>query len=360
MTSLRSLWDPQTAMTQVSPEFAVQADGEFETGEESPEYSGEESPDYSSENFASEDDSDANNELWMSPRRSSVASSRRDSMHVRAAEPRNGRARVGAGLHSPAAAVTALKDQMTTQMHNFQQAMALHLQNMPQFPYLPQMPAMTPLADYQAFLNGAAVFQRFASLVPNARPGSAGGQPPAQASDGKWWNMASLAAPLMGAPTPPPAYEEIYPQSDLDTKQASAVGAAAEAEADEKCAALFDQGQTSASNAEALLSTDESSDEAASEDMPEPNQQHKAPELLQIGRKNAITKEQQENLQRARAAKLKTLSRDSGLFFIWLPLLFVVVGAWLYSLFPTLPSAITNFLTSGTIGNIVAGVAPLG
>jgi hypothetical protein len=317
MTSLRSLWDPQTAVTQIGPEYAVQPDTEPDTGEESPEYSGEESPEYSSENLASEDDSDANNEAWIKSRRSSVASSRRASMHGGAGEPRNGRARVGAGLHSPAAAVTALKDQMTTQMHNFQQAMALHLQNMPQFPYLPQMPAMTPLADYQAFLNGAAVFQRFASLVPNARPGSAGGQSPTQATDGKWWNMSSLAAPLMGAPTPPPAYEEIYPQSDLDTKQASAVGAAAEAEADEKCTALFDQGQTSASNTEDLLSTDESSDEPASEDMPEPNSQHKTPELLQIGRKNAITKEQQENLQRVRAAKLKTLSRDSSLFFIW-------------------------------------------
>jgi hypothetical protein len=364
MASIRSLWDPQTSMAQIGAENAVQPDTDPDTGEESPEYSGEESLEYSTENFGSEDELDANNDAWAKSRRSSVASSRRASIHSGAVQPRNPGARVGAGLHSPAAAVTALKDQMTAQMHNFQQAMALHLQNMPQFPYLPQMPAMTPLADYQAFLNGAAVFQRFASLVPNARPGSAGSQSPTQASDSKWWNMSSLAAPLMGAPTPPPAYEEIYPQGDLDTKQASAVGAAADAEADEKCAALYDQGQASVTNLDAVssseLSSDESGEEPTCEEMPEPNEQLKTPELLQIGRKNAITKEQQENLQRARAAKLKTLSRDSGLFFIWLPLLFIVLGAWLYNLFPTLPSAITSFLTSGTIGNIVAGVAPLG
>jgi hypothetical protein len=315
LTSLKSLWDPHTAMTQITTDHTSAAGANSETGEESPEYSGEESPEYSSENIVSEEDQDDDNGPWMESRRSSTVNvpSRRNSLH----EPR--RAGVAAGLQSPAAAVTAFKDQMTNQLHNFHQAMALHLQNMSQFPYLPQMPAMLPLTDYQAYLNSA--HQRLASMVPNIRPGSAGDQPPSQGPDGKWWDMSSLAAPLMAAPsmtapTPPPAYDEIYPQGDLDKKQASAAGAAAEAEADQKCAARYDQPQPSSSTTEPL--------EATTEATPEPSQPYKAPALLQIGRKNAITKEQQENLQRARAEKLKTLSRDRTLFFIWVSFFYIL------------------------------------
>jgi hypothetical protein len=240
---------------------------------------------------------------------------------------------------------------MTNQLHNFHQAMALHLQNMSQFPYLPQMPAMLPLTDYQAYLNSA--HQRLASMVPNIRPGSAGDQPPNQGPDGKWWDMSSLAAPLMAAPsmtapTPPPAYDEIYPQGDLDKKQASAAGAAAEAEADQKCAALYDQPQPSSSTTEPL--------EATTEATPEPSQPYKAPALLQIGRKNAITKEQQENLQRARAEKLKTLSRDRTLFFIWIPLLLIVICAGLYSRFPSLLSTVKDFFLGDIPGNPFVGL----
>jgi hypothetical protein len=188
--------------------------------------------------------------------------------------------------------------------------MALHIQNLAQSPYLPQMPtmpAMTPLADYQAYLNSAAVLQRLSAMVPNiggSRPGSAGEQPLGKDVDGKWWD-ALTAAP---AP-PPPAYEEIYPQGDLDTKQASAAQAAAEAEADEKCAALYDHSPEVTVSSSSDIST----------------QQYQLPALLQIGRKNAITKEQQENLQRARAEQLKRLSRDQNLFFVWVSRCFGLV-----------------------------------
>jgi hypothetical protein len=46
----------------------------------------------------------------------------------------------------------------------------------------------------------------------------------------------------------------------------------------------------------------------------------KLPTLLQIGRKNEVTKEQQENLRRAHAEKLKRLRADRNLFFIWVSL----------------------------------------
>lgn len=295
LSSLKSLWEPPSAARSAAADQTTSE--ESDAGEESPEYSGEESPEYSSENAVSSDDPDADDGLWLQSRRPSTrAASRRASLDTTVQTPRFG---IGGGLHSPAAAVTAFKDQFATQFHQFQQAMALHIQNIAQSPYLPQMPTiptMSPLADYQAYLNSAAVLQRLSSMVPNIggpRPGSAGDQPMA---DGKWWESLT-AAP---AP-PPPAYDEIYPHGDMDTKQASAAQAAAEAEADAKCAARYD----SSVEPPVASSSDVSS------------QQYKLPALLQIGRKNAITKEQRENLQRARAEQLKRLSRDRNLFFIW-------------------------------------------
>jgi hypothetical protein len=295
VTSLKSLWEPPSTSRAAAADQTTTE--ESDTGEESPEYSGEESPEYSSENPVSSDDPDADDGPWLQTRRPSThVASRRTSLDTTRQAPRHG---IAGGLHSPAAAVTAFRDQFATQFHQFQQAMALHIQNLAQSPYLPQMPTMTPFADYQAYLNSAAVLQRLSAMVPNiggSRPGSAGEQ---SLGDSKWWeSFTATPAP------PPPAYDEIYPQADLDLKQASAAQAAAEAEADEKCASRYD------------LSTEStvagSSTETAA--------QYKLPTLLQIGRKNAITKEQQENLQRARAEQLKRLSRDRNLFFIWVRL----------------------------------------
>ncbi|OIW27538.1 hypothetical protein CONLIGDRAFT_579204 [Coniochaeta ligniaria NRRL 30616] len=338
LTSLKSLWEPPSATKQ---EQATSE--ESETGEESPEYSGEESPEYSSENPVSSDDPDADDGPWLQSRRPSThVASRRTSLDTTLQPPRHGRA---GGLHSPAAAVTAFKDQFATQFHQFQQAMALHIQNLAQSPYLPQMPTiptMTPLADYQAYLNSAAMLQRLSAMVPNiggSRPGSAGEQPLAKELDGKWWDaLTNTPAP------PPPAYEEIYPQGDLDTKQASAAQAAAEAEADEKCAALYDL-----SSEETVASSSRAS-----------TQQYKLPALLQIGRKNAITKEQQENLQRARAEQLKRLSRDRNLFFIWIPLLLIVLCAMLYSKFPGLFSTVWNFVYHAAASRVASSTPGLG
>ncbi|KAJ9133624.1 Ankyrin repeat protein [Coniochaeta hoffmannii] len=337
LTSLKSLWEPPSSTRPAAADQTTSE--ESDTGEESPEYSGEESPEYSSENPVSSDDPDADEGPWLQSRRPSThVASRRTSLDATLQAPRHG---IAGGLHSPAAAVTAFKDQFATQFHQFQQAMALHIQNLTQLPYLPQMPTiptMSPLADYQAYLNSAAVLQRLSSMVPNiggSRPGSAGDQP---LGDGKWWDSLT-AAP---AP-PPPAYDEIYPHGDMDTKQSSAAQAAAEAEADEKCAARYDMPTESAvaSGSSAAAAT----------------QQHKLPALLQIGRKNAITKEQQENLQRARAEKLKRVSRDRNLFFFWIPLLLIVLCAMLYSRFPGLFYGVWNFAYQ-VAASRVASVAP--
>lgn len=202
------------------------------------------------------------------------------------------------GMAPTVAAVKDLFQQQYQQFQHFQQNMMQNLhfptrQNLPNIPYLPQMSNMMPSQDYQAW-NTPQFIQRMSTFLPN----------------------------IGSSPTPPPealppAYEDIFPggrqdgknttteYGDLDTKQASAAQAATEYEADKKCAALYDQPQQTE-----LQQTE--TQETETQQMPK-----QLPKLLQIGRKNNITKEQQDNLRQAHAENMKNLSRDRHLFFIW-------------------------------------------
>ncbi|KAK0732643.1 hypothetical protein B0T21DRAFT_412809 [Apiosordaria backusii] len=213
------------------------------------------------------------------------------------------------GLALPTAAMTAFRDHMTTQFQQLQQAMQLNvLQNLP-MPFIPQMP------DYQA-----AMMQRLAAMVPNLgtpRPDS---------------NHSASNNPG------PPAYSEIFQQGAYDKKQSSAAQATAEAEADVKCAALYDEAGPStqeASTAEAATAAVE--EQLSDEDMPS---------LIEIGPKNAITVEQRERIRRARAERMKRLSGDINLFFIWIPLLVLMMGAMFYSSLPYWGSTIREVITN--------------
>jgi len=302
MASLKSLWGPASA---AQPALGQTQTGESETSEEDPEYS--------SEDLSSLPDIDDG--AWLNMRRRSMVSPlpHGDGSNTLLQPPQPD---VPGGLGSPTAAVSVFKEHFTTQLQQFQQAMALQLQNLPQFSR-PQMPHMPPLADYQAFLNSAAVFQRLTAMVPNIgvpRPGSANAPPGGRDVDGKWWDISSL----MPSSAPPPAYEEIFPQGDLDKKQASAAQAAAEAEADHKCATLYDQPSSSVPPPEKISTSAQTVEQTTITSASHPEyRHHKLPELLQLGRKNYITDEQRENLRRAHAEKLKRLSRDRNLFFIW-------------------------------------------
>lgn len=276
-TSLRSLWDPPS-MTVHRQEFLSDSSDRTDSSD--------------SYEDSSEDDKQDEDGDWLDMRRPSAVRSPQQLPAV--ASPPD--SHVAAGMASPSAAMTAFRDQFAAQVQQFQQSMAMHMQSWPQFqmPQMPQMPHMPVLPDYHNYLHNAPpVMQRIASLVPNmgvSRPGSAGEQTPRD--DGKqWWEMPSF----FGAKEAPPAYEDIFPQKDLDTKQSTAAAAAADCEADQKCAALYDQAQVST----------------------EFSKVREVPAVLQIGRKNAITKEQQEDLQRAHAERLKTGSSDKMLWFVW-------------------------------------------
>lgn len=325
-TSLRSFWEPSRALG---------ASDEFSSSETT------ESDDVLE--FSSEADYEEEPWLDMTRRgvRGNAAPSSRPS-HIEIPD-----AEVQGGLASPAVAMAAFKDQL----QQLQQTMTAHFQNLPHLPYMPQMPNMSALPDYQAYM------QRMSALLPNIggpRPGTPG-------VDSRWWDFSNLmpssGLPSSGLPSSglPPAYDEIFPggnqddkgamsvQGDLDTKQASAARAATDYEADRKCASLYDQQQVTASSST-------SQQQVVQKQAPK-----QLPKLLQIGRKNNITKEQQDNLRQAHAENMKNLSRDRNLFFIWIPLLLVISCAMLYSHFPGLFTAAWSFVSAAWTPQSVQG-----
>ncbi|KAF4996821.1 hypothetical protein FDECE_12295 [Fusarium decemcellulare] len=299
-TSLRSLWEPMTKVH--THEEPLSQD------------SSEESPEYTSGDF---EDEDPDENAYLSMRRPSGFRQDRERPSLRRQNTGELQEELEPPATAMAAASAALKEHFQQQLHQFQQSIAMQFQNLPHFPQMPQMPTlpgMPVLPDYQApFMRRV---QQFMPGMAAPRADAEGEQPQ------RWWDSSSKT----NVPAPP-AYEDIFPQEDLDRKQASAAQAAVEAEADVKCAALYDQVTVSESVEITEVRTEE-------------------PEVLKIGRKNAITREQREQFLRAREAKLKRLSSDRNLFFIWIPLLLVMVCAMLYSYFPWLFTFVWAFVRS--------------
>ncbi|KAI1652196.1 uncharacterized protein F4817DRAFT_311077 [Daldinia loculata] len=299
-SSLRSLWDPSPAHRE---EFMSESPS-------SSEDSSDDDDDSSVQSNVHEEGGD-----WLNMRRPSF--------------PQYATPREPTGVDAPpattTAAMAALREQVTAQFQQLQHSMTMHFQNLPhmQMPQMPQMPALPPipvLPDYHAYLYAAPVMQRISSLVPNIRgqrPGSGDEEPPRDA-DSKWWDLSRFGV----KDSPPPAYSSIFPQRDVDLKRATAAAAAAEAVADEKCAALFDQKESGSS------------------------QTQEVPALLEIGHKHSITKEQQEHLQRAHAQRLKTGSSDKMLWFVWIPILIFILGTMLVSVAPSLVFYGTSFVNT--------------
>ncbi|EXK46945.1 hypothetical protein FOMG_00546 [Fusarium oxysporum f. sp. melonis 26406] len=291
-TSLRSLWEPMTKIH--SHEEPISPD------------SSEESPEYTSGDF---EDEDPDEDSYLSMRRPSGFRQDRERPNLR----RQQTSEMEEELAPPATTMAALKEQFQQQVHQFQQfqqSIAMQFQNFPHFPQMPQMPALPNMPGYQA-----PFMRRVQQLMPGMAGPRADGEQPQ-----RWWDSSSKAA----APAPP-AYEEIFPQESLDQKHESAARAAVEAEADQKCAALFDQTTSTETESAEITEVTEVAEIKTEE-----------PGVLKIGRKNAITKEQQEQFRRAHEVKMKRISSDHNLFFIWIPLLLVMICGMLYSYFPWL------------------------
>ncbi|KAL9119560.1 MAG: hypothetical protein Q9187_003884 [Circinaria calcarea] len=147
---------------------------------------------------------------------------------------------------------------------------------------------MPNLPDYQTY----PMVRRFSALVPqrNSRPSASAGDE--KENDHRWWDL------LTGAASSPPAYEEIYPakqqHEDRETKQASVVQAATDTLLDQKCSDAFDEHQAG-SPTKAIMAN------FVGEVAPDNNHE----------------------------MKVKRLRSDRKLFFVWIPLLILVVVAML-------------------------------
>ncbi|KAI9780502.1 MAG: hypothetical protein M1835_004474 [Candelina submexicana] len=234
----------------------------------------------------------------------SRTSSRRSSSHIHSADLEQSPQGTTdhPSLHSPAAAVVAWRGQLATQIQNFQQHVQLNLPNL-QVPALPPMPNFP---DYQT----SPMVRRISSLVPHripSRPSTlARPPPPSKESEYRWWELFSASPP-----PPPPAYDEIFPENndvDVDIKKSSAIRAAADAAFDLQYADEYDQVVAKTST---VLARHELS-----------------------GRSKSLTREQQEELRAAHARKVKRIRSDRNLFFIWLPLLVIILTAMLKNWVP--------------------------
>jgi hypothetical protein len=310
-TSLRSVWEsastPAPSDIPAPDEDSSEGDNEYE-----------------------DEDADAANDgaFWMRSRRPSAQKlPKSDSADEKDPSLELPGITETAGLASPTAAMTAFRDQLNAQIQHLQRTMQLNLPNLPQMPRFDMMPN---LPDYQSYLPTAPMVRRISNLVGNNRPANAKEQ------DYKWWDLFSVTVPAA-----PPAYEDIFPQGDVDTKRASAVQAAADIVADNKCAELFDQAESSTTALRRSTTL----------------------ETVRIGQKHIITREQQDQLRLAHAEKVKRLSRDRNLFFIWvcslfcllkvlnsnmkkIPLLVVIILAMLYNRVPQVWSGASSFISS--------------
>lgn len=335
--SLRSFWEPQTAADHSGMSSSASS-------------SGEESLEYSSGDFEDDNEEEMVDD-WLDMRR---ARSHPLSSPV---DRRGSFAPDGSDLpmepNSPTAALAAaVREQVAAQLHQFQQAMQVHFPNFGQMPNLPQMPTLPRmLPNYQNYLEQSHFMDRMSSLMPNmttSRPGSADDERQPKPEHAKWWDFSSL---LNKDALPPPAYSELFPRGDdaFDQKQASAAQAAAEHMADEKCARLYD--------------TPEVEVEEEVEEVGESSSSAQEPKELTIGRKEDITREQQQDFLRAHAEKFKGMRSDKNLWFIWvsplasalkhadtnneqIPLLTMILAAMLYNRFPEMFAMAYNFVHS--------------
>ncbi|TVY75554.1 Protein MGA2 [Lachnellula suecica] len=285
-TSLRSLWEPASTpgLDHALDEDSDDGDNEYE-----------------------DEDADAANDgaFWMRSRRPSAQKSTKKEVDAEK-DPILELPGVPAGLASPTATMTAFRDHIGAHWEQIQQQIqqSMHLN----LPNLPQMPRLD-LPDYQAYLPTAPPMLRRMMTGINRPEGS-------EEQHYKWTDLFSAV------PAAPPAYEEIFPDGDVDTKRASATRAAADAAADNKCASLFDQTQTQV--------------ETQAESSTSAQKRPVVWSTVRVGKKHTITREQQDQLRLAHAEKVKRLTRDKNLFFIWIPLLVVIILAMLINRVPQL------------------------
>ncbi|KAJ5166855.1 uncharacterized protein N7482_005636 [Penicillium canariense] len=250
--------------------------------------------------------------------------SRRSSMHQDVIPPI-----VDTGEQPPApdargfstAAIVAWRNHLAGQINHFQQSVA---NAFPNIPALPPMPAMPAMPDYQA----NQMMRRITNLVPH-RP---------TARDG-WWDL--LKGTTAQTQNQPPSYDELYPhQQDnveaVEIKKSALLRAATETALDQHFEA---QNSAPSASTSAAAATIERSTHTDKNDLKD----------ITIGRK-VISREQQKHLREHQARRMKGLGSDRNLYFVWIPLLLLVICAWIRNYVPGIWQGVTdsyNFAKAG-------------
>ncbi|KAJ5247256.1 hypothetical protein N7468_002239 [Penicillium chermesinum] len=249
--------------------------------------------------------------------------SRRSSMHrdvappIAETEPGTNSGN-GPGF-SPPAAIVAWRNQLAAQINQFQQSVA---NAFPNIPALPPMPAMPAMPDYQA----NDMMRRITNLVPQ-RPAVGDG----------WWDY--LKGNTTSTHNQPPSYDELYPhqherEAEAEIKKSALLRAATEAALDQH----FEAQTAVSASASASTSTSTSTAPVAIEHAPSNKVDLQD---ITIGRK-VISREQQKHLREHQARRMKGLGSDRNLYFFWIPLLILVICAWVRNYLPGLWQGVTD------------------
>ncbi|CAG8943673.1 unnamed protein product [Penicillium salamii] len=241
------------------------------------------------------------------------SSSRRSSMHQDISPPIADTSEQNAAPGDPPAPLVAWRDQLAVQITQFQQSVANAFPNLPALPPMPPMPAIPALPDYQ----GQGMMRRITNLVPN-RPA---------ARDG-WWDY--LKGNTSPNPNQPPSYDELFPHpdptaEDSDIKKSTLLRAATEAAIDQHFEAESSAAASMSQPARAAVVSE------VKEELKD----------ITIGRK-VISHEQQKHLREQQAQQMKGLRSDRNLYFIWIPLLLLVICAWVRNYVPGIWQGVTD------------------
>ncbi|KAL1887742.1 SPT3 Dosage dependent suppressor of Ty-induced promoter mutations-like protein [Ceratocystis pirilliformis] len=217
--------------------------------------------------------------------------------------------------------------QLTAQLQQLQQTMAEHLPalmqfrnltNLPNLPHLPNLPQIPGFpADYQAMRR----LGQYLTL--------SGQRPEATGTVGDQQSTAR-----QNSPDAPPAYDEIFPGGDTKAPRS----------AEEAAARLALQINAAKESRPATIASMEISKEQeveieeipinADDEQNELATNGKNSDVLTIGPKNAITKEQQMSFLRVYHAKNTGLGADRNLWLVWIPLLVLMIFAMFATTYP--------------------------
>ncbi|KAJ5491152.1 hypothetical protein N7539_002719 [Penicillium diatomitis] len=218
------------------------------------------------------------------------------------------------------AAIVAWRNHLAAQINQFQQSVASAFPNipaLPPMPAMPTMPAMPAMPDYQA----NQVMRRITNLVPH-RP---------TARDG-WWDLLKGNTAVQSQ-NQPPSYDELYPhQQDvaeaIDMKKSSLLHAAAEAALDQHFEA---QDRVPVASSSTVAASTGQNSNSTKDDLKD----------ITIGSK-LLSREQQKHLREHQARRMKGLGSDRNLYFIWIPLLLLVMCAWIRNYVPGIWQGVTD------------------